>query len=62
MLTKKKSLWGGLVGVVIALIWVAFGGPAVGIVIGLGALGWLIGMILERPDILIRLLQRLQER
>lgn len=62
MLTKKRSLWGALAGVVIAVIWVGLGGPAVGIVIGLAALGWIIGMILDNPDTLIRLLERLKDR
>ncbi len=62
MLTKKRSFWGALTGVVIAIIWVALGGPAVGIMIGLGALGWIIGSILDKPDVLIKLLERLKDR
>lgn len=62
MLTKKRSLWGALAGVVIAVIWVGLGGAAVGIVIGLAALGWVIGRILDHPDALIRLLERLKDR
>ncbi|MCY3842640.1 MAG: hypothetical protein OXH69_03760 [Acidobacteria bacterium] len=62
MLTKKRSLWGALAGVLIAVIWVGLGGPAVGIVIGLAALGWIIGMILDNPDTLIKLLERLKDR
>ena len=62
MLTKKRSLWGALAGVLIAIIWVALGGAAVGIVIGLGALGWIIGSILDNPDTLIKLLERLKDR
>ncbi|MCY3807109.1 MAG: hypothetical protein OXG55_05515 [bacterium] len=62
MLTKKRSLWGALAGVVIAVIWVGLGGAAVGIVIGLAALGWVIGMILDNPDGLIKLLERLKDR
>ncbi len=62
MLTKKRSLWGALAGVVIAVIWVGLGGAAVGIVIGLAALGWIVGMILDNPDGLIKLLERLKDR
>ena len=62
MLTKKRSLWGALTGVVIAVIWVGLGGAAVGIVIGLAALGWIIGLILDNPDTLIKLLERLKDR
>lgn len=62
MLTKKRSLWGALAGVVIAVIWVGLGGAAVGIVIGLAALGWVIGRILDHPDTLIGLLERLKDR
>ena len=62
MLTKKRSLWGALAGVLIAVIWVGLGGPAVGIVIGLAALGWIIGTILDNPDTLIKLLERLKDR
>ncbi len=62
MLTKKRSLWGALAGVVIAVIWVGLGGAAVGIVIGLAALGWVIGFVLDNPDTLIKLLERLKDR
>ena len=62
MLTKKRSLWGALAGVVIAVIWVGLGGAAVGIAIGLAALGWVIGTILDNPDGLIKLLERLKDR
>ena len=62
MLTKKRSLWGALAGVVIAVIWVGLGGAAVGIAIGLAALGWVIGTVLDNPDGLIKLLERLKDR
>ncbi len=61
MLTNK-SLWGALAGALIAIIWVAWDGTAVLAVIGLAAVGWLVGMIFQRPDVLISLLQRLQDR
>ena len=62
MLTKKRSLWGALAGVVIAVIWGGLGGAAVGIAVGLAALGWAIGTILDNPDGLIKLLERLKDR
>ena len=62
MLTKKRSLWGALAAVVIAVIWVGLGGAAVGIAVGLAALGWGIGTILDNPDGLIKLLERLKDR
>jgi len=61
MLTNK-ALWGAIAGALIAVIWVAFDGGAVLLVAGLAAAGWLVGMIFERPDVLIGLLQRLQDR
>lgn len=61
MLTNKAVL-GALAGAVIALIWIAWDGAAVLLVLAFAALGWLIGMIFQRPDVLIGLLQRLQDR
>jgi uncharacterized membrane protein len=60
--TTPKSLLGAAAGALTAVVWVAFDGRAVLLMIALAALGWLIGMVFERPDILINLLQRLQER
>lgn len=59
---NNKALWGALAGALIAIIWVAFDGAAVLLVIAFAAIGWLIGMIFQRPDVLIGLLQRLQDR
>lgn len=61
MLTNKAIL-GALVGAAVALIWVAWDGAAVLLVVGLAAAGWLVGMVFQRPDVLIGLLQRLQDR
>ncbi len=61
MLTNKATL-GALAGAAIALIWVAWDGIAVLVVVAFAAIGWLIGMIFQRPDVLIGLLQRLQDR
>jgi uncharacterized membrane protein len=60
--TNKTSLRGALAGVLIAIVWVAFDGAAVLLMLALAAAGWTIGMIFERPDIFISLLERLQER
>ena len=59
---NNKALWGALTGALIAVIWVAFDGEAVLLVVGLGAAGWLFGMIFERPDLPIGFLQRIQDR
>jgi len=60
--TTPKSLWGAAAGALTAVVRVAFDGGAVLLMVALAALGWLIGMVFERPDIFINLLQRLQER
>ena len=59
---KNKAVWGALAGALVAIIWVAFDGGAVLLVAGFAAIGWLVGMIFERPDVLISVLQRLQDR
>lgn len=56
------GLAGAALGALIAIVWVAFDGLAVLLVLGLAAAGWVIGMIFQRPDFFIGLLQRLQER
>lgn len=61
-MTGHKALWGALGGALIAIIWVAFDGAAVLLVAALAAGGWLIGMVFDRPDLLIGVLQRLQDR
>ena len=58
----NKALWGALAGALIAVVWVAFDGSAVVLVAGLAFLGWIIGMIFERPQFFIDLLQRIQDR
>ncbi len=59
---RNTGLIGAALGALIAIVWVAFGGLAVLLVLGLALTGWLIGMIFQRPDFLIGLLQRLQQR
>ncbi len=61
MLTNK-ALWGALAGALVAIVWVTFDSSAVLLVIALAAVGWLIGTIIDRPEVFIRLLQRLQDR
>lgn len=59
---RNTGLIGAALGALIAIVWVALGGAAVLLVLGLAAAGWLVGMIFQRPDFVIGLLQRLQER
>jgi len=61
-MSTNKAILGALAGALIAVIWVAFDGGAVVLVAALAAVGWLIGNVFERPDILIGMLQRLQDR
>ncbi|MDZ7733912.1 MAG: hypothetical protein U5R31_13360 [Acidimicrobiia bacterium] len=61
-MTNQKALWGAAAGVIIALVWVAFDGLAVLLVVGLAALGWAIGMVFDRPDAIISLLERIRDR
>lgn len=61
MLTNK-AIWGALAGALLAIVWVAFDGGAVLLVVGLAAVGWLIGMIFQRPEVFIGLLERLRDR
>lgn len=59
---NNKALLGALAGAIIAVVWVAFDGGAVLLVAGLAAAGWLLGTIFDRPDVLIRWLERLRDR
>ena len=59
---RNTAAIGAVLGAVIALVWVGFGGLAVLLVIGLAAVGWVVGMVLQRPDFFIGLLERLQQR
>ena len=53
----------GLVaGVVVAIVWAALGLGAALLAIVLGGLGYLVGLLVERPEALIAVLERLQER
>jgi len=53
---RNTGLIGAALGALIAIVWVVL------LVLGLALAGWLIGMIFQRPDFLIGLLQRLQQR
>lgn len=59
---RNTGLIGAALGALIAIVWIAFGGLAVLLVVGLAVAGWALGMIFQRPDFFIGLLQRLQER
>lgn len=59
---RNTGLIGAALGALIAIVWVAFGGLAVLLVLGLALAGWALGMVFQRPDFFIGLLQRLQER
>lgn len=61
-LFHNTGLIGAILGAIIAVVWVGFGGLAVLLVVGLAVAGWVLGMVLQRPDIFIRLLERLQQR
>ena len=61
-LMRYTGIVGAVLGALIAIVWTAFDGLAVLLVVGLAAAGWLLGMVFQRPDVLIGLLQRLQER
>jgi uncharacterized membrane protein len=58
----NKAIQGALLGALIAIIWVAFDGGAVLLVVGFATIGWLVGMALQHPDVLIGFLERLQDR
>jgi uncharacterized membrane protein len=59
---RNTGIIGAALGAIIAIVWVAFGGLAVLLVIGLAVAGWVLGMVLQRPDFFIALLERLQRR
>ena len=59
---RNSGLIGAALGALVAIVWVAFGGLSVLLVLGLAGAGWLLGMVFQRPDLLIGLLERLQER
>ena len=61
-MSVNKSLLGAALGVLIAVVWVTFDGAAVLLVLGLAGLGWFVGLVLDRPGVLIGLLERLQDR
>jgi uncharacterized membrane protein len=45
----SRTLWGVLVGIVIAVIWQVLGGEALLWVLVLGVVGGLIGYVLDEP-------------
>lgn len=53
---------GAIAGALLAIIWVTLDGGAALLVAALATTGWLVGTILDRPDVLIEWLQRLQDR
>lgn len=59
---RSTGIIGAALGALVAIVWVAFGGLAVLLVIGLAVAGWAVGMVLQRPDFFIGLLERLQRR
>lgn len=61
-MVTRKSLVGAAAGAVLAIIWAALGLGAVLLVLALAALGGTIGLAIERPERVIDLLQRMQER
>ena len=58
----NTAIIGAALGALVAIVWVAFGGLAVLLVLGLAAAGWLVGIVMQRPDYFIALLERLQQR
>lgn len=55
----NKTLAGAAVGAAIALAWIIFDTRAVLLLVALTVLGALIGLTLDQPERLIRLLERL---
>ena len=58
----SKAIWGAVVGALVAILWIALGGATLLLIIALTAIGWLIGATLDRPEGVIRVLERLQQR
>ncbi len=59
---RSKALIGAIIGAALAILMIVFDAGALIFVGSLAAAGWLIGTVLDRPDAIISLLQRLQER
>lgn len=59
---RNKALLGTIAGALVAVIWLTFDAGAVLLVVALAAVGWLLGTIIDKPDVFIGLLQRLQDR
>ena len=58
----NRTILGTLIGAGVGIVWVAFGFTAMLLVAALAAAGWLVGLLLERPEIAIGYLERLSER
>jgi uncharacterized membrane protein len=61
-LFRNTGMIGAALGALVAIVWVAFGGLAVLLVVGLAVAGWAVGMVFQRPDFFIAVLERLQRR
>ncbi len=60
---RIQQAWvGAAAGAVLAIVWTALGFGALLLVLALGALGGVIGLVLDRPDPVIDFLQRMQRR
>jgi uncharacterized membrane protein len=58
----SRTIIGALIGAAVALIWIIFDTKAVLIFAGLTIIGAIVGTALDRPQRLIDILERLQER
>ncbi|MGB5759725.1 MAG: hypothetical protein WBM50_22610 [Acidimicrobiales bacterium] len=58
----SRTAIGAATGAVLAIVWIAFDTKAVLLLAALTILGALVGVALDRPQRLIDLLERLQDR
>lgn len=56
----SRSILGGLVGILAVVLWQAFGATTFFVALGIGALGFGVGWVLEHPSGIIELLRRLE--
>lgn len=61
-LRPSRAAIGAVSGAVLAIVWIVFDTRAVLLLAALTILGALIGVALDRPERLIELLERLQDR
>jgi len=61
-LRTSRTIIGAATGAIVALIWIAFDTKAVLLLAALTGIGALIGVALDRPQRLIDILERLQDR